>query len=412
MKRFVIIIGLVVVLATPLWAREDKAQPQRQGRAARRAQAADAGKNQADRQGGARNVERRDRSDSPLEMAQRLANQLNLTPEQRTQFNTLITQYRTQWQAQQQGSQSPSMRALLQELRTARRNGDEAKAAELRAQLKAAGGAGRDVMQSFFADVEKILTDEQVTKLDQLRRRFQNRPGVQDRMQQRAAFLDRLPAELEMTPEQQAAFEALREKGRTQLQAARAQQEELRPLRQELRQAREAGDDARVAELEAELKGKRPAGQAPGELLKELGDLLTPAQREKLQALVEENRAGLRAGGEGPALSLRQIASAAKQLNLDVAQREQLKQILREAQQARRPGADGGSPPAPGEGVQALRDKIMDMLDADQKAQFEQLLQARRPGPGGPAGPGARPKRPAPPSDSEEMEDSATGKPA
>lgn len=411
MKRFVI-IGLMVVLATPLWAQDDTTQPQRRRRAAQRAPAGDTANTQKGKQGGTRNVERGDRSASPLQMAQRLANQLSLTPQQRTQFNALITQYRTQWQAQQQGSQSAPMRDLVQQLRTARRNGDDAKVAELRAQLKATGGAGRDMLQNFFADFEKILADEQVTKLDQLRTRFQNRPGAQERGQQRAAFLDRLPAELEMTPEQQASFQALREKGRAQLEAARTQQEALKPLRQELRQARQAGDDARVTELEAQLKGQRPTGQAPGELLKQLGDLLTPAQQEKLQTLIQENRAALQASGHGPALNMHQIASAAKQLKLDVAQREQLKQILREAQQAHRPAADGAAPPAPGAGMQALRAKIMDMLDADQKAQFERLLQARRPGPGGPAGPGARPKRPTPPRDSEEMEDSTTAKPA
>ena len=297
---------------------------------------------------------------SPREMVQRLPEQLNFTEEQQALFDALVEEYQPQWDAAR--GRRGEMRALVEQMREARRNGDAARADEIRDQMREMGRGDGRFMREFMSDVEPILNEDQLARFHQMRQRFERRHGRSRAAGEARRLLRELPEALEMTNEQRAQFDEI-------LAAQRGQRRDMRPLFDALRAAREDGDEARVEELTAELEAKREAMRNPDALFEKIKPLLTDEQRARLAEL----RAQL-ARDKGPR-DLRAILEAAKQLDLTSEQRDQLKTIMRETQVVQERGRLSRRDRA--ELARATKTQIADLLDADQKAEFERLLEKR-----------------------------------
>lgn len=294
-------------------------------------------------------------------MAQRLAGELGLTAEQQQQYDAIVAKY--QAKAEESQGDREQARELARQYREARQSGDEAKAEELRAQMEQ-GRAGREqVMQDFMNEVKTILDEGQIKKLEAARERFRQGAVSGRRMAEMRDLMRRLPDELQLTEEQRTQYDALLAEQRKQMEDQRSQ---LRPLMEQLREARAAGDEQRAAELQAEIDQKRPAAPDPSEFFNKLEPILTPAQKEKLTEL----RAN--ANPQRGLTDVRAVLRAGKQLDLTDQQRERFKEITREAQAAERQATDTK---ARAELAQRVKAQIVEILDAKQVTEFEQLLQ-------------------------------------
>lgn len=314
--------------------------------------------------------ERGERGPARLDvMAQRLADELQLTDAQRPAYDELVAKYQAEAEAAQ--AEQPDMRALTQQLREARQNGDEARVEELREQLREAGTGRTRIIRDFIAAVEPLLDETQLPKLEQFRERTLRRFEMGQRDAEDRNLLRRLPEELGLTPEQREQFDALVAERRQNMGQNREQWRELRPLMEELRQARENGDEQRVAELEAQIAEKRPGPPNFDELFAELEKILTPEQQAKLATLREQ-----RPGRRGATLDVRAVLRAAKQLKLTDAQEEQLKSIIRDAQVGERQGTADAETRA--KHAEEVKGQIVKILDEQQAAEFQKLLDRER----------------------------------
>jgi len=306
-------------------------------------------------------------------MADRIATRLNLTPEQRTAYDAIVAKHEA---ATGDGAE---MRGLMEQMRAARDDNDDAKVAELREKMRQMGAAREEATESFFDEVETILSDQQKTVLDDVRDRMRDQADQGRRGQEAMELMRRLPDELNLTPEQRTQYEALIQEQR---ESRRAQGEELRPLFQQLREARQAGDEARAAQIEAEIEAKQPQGGGRGgpggpggnidELLNKLMPILSAEQQAKLTELRQS--IGTQRGGAGT--DVRSLLRAARQLELNDQQKQQLRLINREATSQERAARDPQSRAAVAQTVKA---KIVEILDANQAAEFERLLSKDRP---------------------------------
>jgi len=111
---------------------------------------------------------------NPMQVLDQLPEQLGLTPEQKTQFDTLAAEQRDRMAKARESMRE--LGPLWQELRQARENGDEQRAAELQAQIDAKRPQPPN-FDEFFAKLEPILTDAQKAKLAEVRQQFQGGPG-------------------------------------------------------------------------------------------------------------------------------------------------------------------------------------------------------------------------------------------
>lgn len=299
----------------------------------------------------------------PLSMLiRRLPEELQLTDEQREQYDEIAERYR----ALTERGGPEELRELAQEYRAARERGDTARADELREQMRTAAQERTQLATKFLDEVEPILDEQQRRTLERFRDRVRRPEAAPLEMQR---LLEVLPDELELNPEQRAAFDkfmAEYEAGRSE---QRARFEELRPLMEELRAARAAGDTDRVQELQLELMRRRPAPVTPYAVLQQLEPLLTDEQRTKLADLRERYR--VPDDADAPA-ELRAILEAARRVDLKPEQRDRMRDIIREATRA---GRGRLEPEQRAKLAETTKQEILKLLDAEQTAEFERLLE-------------------------------------
>lgn len=303
---------------------------------------------------------------SPGALARRLAQELELTDEQREEYAEIVASYRQKWEELRGRGQE--MRELAREFREARESGNTERAEDIRRQMEEFRGGGEEVMLGFLDQVETILDEQQVQRLSQFRERMQRAREDGQRRANMRRLIQRLPDELELSEEQRAEFQEILAAQREQFGQQRERWRELRPLMEELREARAAGDQERVAELERELEEKRPRMPGSEELLEQIEQILTAEQKVKLAEL----RAELERSRQRE-LDARRILDTARRLDLNKEQRERLKEISREAMTVR--GRVRMDAEARAELAKSVKRQILEMLDADQAAQFESLLE-------------------------------------
>ncbi len=315
-----------------------------------------------------------------------LAEELQLTDDQREQVEKLVKEHAAKRRAD--NPHRGETRELLEALRAAQDAGDEDKVAEIRQQLREQRRGAGQPMAAFFDDLEEILTDEQKAKLPDIRERLMRGRGDEPRGISPEWLLNELPQQLELTDEQQAQFDQLAAEMKTRAEENRARNADMRTLMSELRTARRDGDDARVQELEEQLRENRPhRGDLAREFLDELEGILTAEQKDKLAEALAEQRGGRPTRGDP-----RAIFAAARELDLSAEQREQLKQI---AEESRLEGRElpRGDRAAMAKFADSVRERVKSVLSDEQNAQIDDLLkkQQRRPR-GEPGREGRRPQ--------------------
>jgi Spy/CpxP family protein refolding chaperone len=282
-------------------------------------------------------------------IVQDLSQRLELTDEQKPQFDGIVEKHRAAIEA---ATNSPQMREIMQQMRDARQAGDEQKMQELRQQMQALREEGTKALNAFFDDVEPILTPEQKQTLTQARDRITRGPGGGGMNPDR--LLQTLPEQLNLTADQRPQFDKLAEELRGKLDA---QRQEMRPLFQEMRDAQQSGDQAKIAEVQAKIQamtGERD--KLVKEFVAALEPILTPEQQAKLKEIVAQ----LNQGGPGET-SPRTLMAALERLELTQEQRAQVRAIVAEYQ-------DAYQKLAPDD--RAGRDK----LNTDVKAQLKGVL--------------------------------------
>ena len=282
----------------------------------------------------------------PQRMFGRMAETLELNEEQRVQFDDIAASFRQRF---------AEARPILGEMRQARRDGDTARADELRAQLHELSVDPGGLLQNALNDVGSILDDEQLPGFSEIRQNMEQRQWERE-----------LPETLEMDEEQRAQYRQMR---RALHQGQRPPMDLLRSIRRKMREAREADDQARVQELQAELEAARP--DATGKWIEFL-DQLRGVLREDQAAVLDPYYLGTMAGAARRHEDAHDLLRAALRSRLDRAQRAKWRVIMREtieSLRAHRKDKEAGAAIAV-----ETRGKIEELLTEDQLVLFERAL--------------------------------------
>jgi len=291
-------------------------------------------------------------------MFMRVADELDLDDEQRIQFEEITAPRREEMR---------EMGQRWREVRQATREGDEERAAQLRAELPEWRGPGSGLSE-LADEIEPILRDDQVGKLWEIADRTQRR---QDDRERYRTIIRELPDELDMDEEQREEFDQLVQSERDRM---RGRMSEMRPVFEEMREAREAGDEQRLAELREQLETSRPNSETiETAFFEQLGGILDDQQRAQLAVY----REGLESGVQDEQRGLddvRDVLRAVKRLRLTSEQKDAVREIEHEAIGAYR---KIGRRDREGQVLLAaeVKGEIADLLDSEQVEQFEQQLQ-------------------------------------
>jgi Spy/CpxP family protein refolding chaperone len=193
--------------------------------------------------------------------AQRLAERLELTPEQKPQYDKIVAKY--QAQSEEQAGQRDQLRELATQYREARQSGDEAKAEQLRQQMQDLRAGRTQLLQDFFNEVAPILNPDQTEKLNRFRERFQlgGREGWPGELQ---AIL-RTARRLELSDEQKERLRQVVREAQTEQRQGPPDPKAAAELAQRVKtQILEFLDAKQAAEFERLLAqpASRPAGPA------------------------------------------------------------------------------------------------------------------------------------------------------
>jgi hypothetical protein len=318
---------------------------------------------------GERGDRRGPRRANVAEMFKNLPDELDMDDAQREQFAALLEE--CQAAALENADRAQDVRALTQELRAAREAGDSAKEEQLRNQLRELRGGQGNRFEKFMDDVESILRGPQVEKFAAVRQRLDDQmrrgPG---RGMQAERTLDELRDLLKLSPEQAKTYDEMATKLRATLEGGG----DMRALMQEMREARQAGDDAKVAELQRKLQEQREGRTRELEAFyNDLAGILTTDQQRVLADFRERQGRG-RDGGGGPrdVENLREVLRAFRALDLTDEQRDQFKELSAELERADREARDREAKAAVAE--QAKR-QLSALLTPEQQQQFERTLQ-------------------------------------
>lgn len=308
-------------------------------------------------------------------IAQALRNRLELDESQQGEFDQIISAFR---QSMELNTDGP-VGNVWEDMRAARESGDEGRVEELRAQMRERMRRMGESATALLDEVEPILNESQVEVLGVFRAQMAERMRGGDPRQRGERMVAQLREELQLTEEQQtpfdAAVEGLRERGEKIGERFR----EMGPLFRELREARNTGDTERAAELRAQLEEMRPdpRGLMQG-FVEEIAPILDDQQAEVLARYRDRIASGGERRGERDRQrepDVRSILRAAKRIDLDAEQREQLREIesaagraLREQDREERV-----------ELARQTRKEIADLLSEEQRQEFDRLLSGARP---------------------------------
>lgn len=292
-------------------------------------------------------------------MLDRVAGSLELSEEQRAEFEEITGRHRERMQ---------EAWPLSRELRRAQRDGDTQRAEELRAQLQELGVEPQESLGQAMDELESILEGEQTERYSEMRRTMERRN--QSREFYREAESE-LPDALNMDQAQRTQYN---DRLRDLREAWRAQSDVTRAIRREMREAREAGDETRLEELQMELEmSQRDPADQRAEFLDDLKGMLREDQRPLLQRFYPN----VGVVGTTRHDDVRNILRAALRTGLDRAQRAKWRVIMREAMksihQLRTKGKDAESAIAV-----ETRGKVEGLLTDVQRARFEKELKRLR----------------------------------
>ncbi|MCA9245225.1 MAG: Spy/CpxP family protein refolding chaperone, partial [Phycisphaerales bacterium] len=305
-------------------------------------------------------------------MFDHIADDLDLDEEQRAAFDEIADGVREQMRERWDG-----MRGKVEELREAADSGNYELADQIRRELEDSRGNPGEVMDNAIAQLEPILRPAQVTRLHEMRDDMRRREDSRDFYRRVARDL---PDELNMTDEQRDQYDEILDGRREQM---RARFDEMRPLFEEMREAREAGNMDRVNELRDQLRANRPDENALQEdFFTQVDTILTDEQRAALADFREWNAPDA-AGDAGAATTdsakkaadVRDVIRAAHRVRLAPDQRDELKEIERDAMRdyraARRDPAKAASL------ADRVKAEVLELLDDNQTEDFQNRLDGR-----------------------------------
>lgn len=335
---------------------------------------------------------------SVMERLSRLANELELDRTQRADFEKALADFAEQ-QAGRAGSDS-EFRELGEQARVAEESGDADKARQLREEMRRRRGGNADF--NAFADrIRPILNENQVARLDRLREQFAARRGG---MEPPLARVDNLRGELNLTPEQDATFEALR----AELEKAlppRTGEGSMMELVRRAREAQQSGDQAAADEARAAAEALREKSRAALEKFSaSLGAVLDADQNRKLENANLANAGGGQAGPAGIAArggpgergnranDPRSAIRAARRLDLSDEQKDQLREIEEEAGRLTREA--GRDRDATQRVTQQIIERVRGILSPEQLDEYNRTIAAQNGGERGRSGDQPRQRRP------------------
>jgi hypothetical protein len=142
-------------------------------------------------------------------LAGRISGMLDLSDEQEVELEQITERFRQQ--LSDMGAPPPDVENLRNEMREARRAGDDARARELRAQLDELRGermaAHAEVAAEYLAEVETILHEEQLERFQQFRERFAQAGPAGDRIRGLQRLIPELQDRLEFSEAQRARYD-------------------------------------------------------------------------------------------------------------------------------------------------------------------------------------------------------------
>lgn len=349
MNRLCWISGLTVLCASIAWAQENPPPDDDAGAAEARPVAA------------ARGVSAR--ADYSA-LVDRLTKELSLTDEQQRQLEQFIAEERAgQRKVNARGADAHRM----QELRKALKDGDTKKAEELRKQMGESRGAG--ALDRILEKLEPTLNDQQRAKLADIRPTLAGPGGMSGGTT--TERLGRLKTQLELDEKQAAEFDRFYEQFQKNYAGLEEQQQaEMMGLIDQVRDAAKAGDNERVAQLREQIESSRSkTDDAVQNFLDQVEGILRDDQMFNFERFTRQFTPHDNVGAGG---DVRRLLSAARRLDLDREQREQVRSLEREtsraARRARRDSAEAAQV------YESTKEKLAEIIGADKVAELEQKL--------------------------------------
>lgn len=301
-------------------------------------------------------------------MGFRMIEELDLDEEQQKVYDELAAPMRERMRAQ-----GEKWRAA----REAADAGDDSQMKALQEEMRANGarggggfGGGMDGFNDILDQLEPHLRPDQVDKLDNMRDRMDRDRESFDSWRK---ISEEAPDKLNLNEEQRGQFKEMLDAARQEFGQKMGA---MRPLMEQMQEAREAGDNAKVAELRAQMEQMRPDGNAGLQaLMGQLEGILHDDQKAAFAEFQQDVGVGGDANdassGNGP--DVKSILKAAKRLRLSADQKEDLKLIERQSMRSLR--SAGRDADAKAELATRTKEQIERMLEEDQRARFDQLIE-------------------------------------
>lgn len=337
------------------------------------------------------------RGPSLEQLVERMKGAVEFDEQQLAQVDELLKKH------QEQAEQN---RARWRELREAEEMGDETRAAQLREEFRAQraeGGMRSRGPDGFLNEVEALLRDDQVEAFRTFRESLPPPPDRGPGEAMMRAVRD-LPDAVQMTDEQRAQYDKILEERRAAMRerwSRRGRPEgEGEGAPQPPPPPGEGAEDGQPAEsADRPPRFERPDPSAMlDELFTQVAGILNADQVKLLEEYRNQVGSEMRDPGGRGARDPRAVISAAKRVSgLTSEQEDAIREIENETAQAAR-----GVPRSDAEGqamiAAAAKEKILKVLNEEQKAEFERNLErARSRGPREGRGPGGPPPPPPPP---------------
>ena len=293
---------------------------------------------------------------------ERIRKQLNLDENQKQEFDHIAAEFLKHSPGEMDRQRQHE---LMAEMRSAHQSNNGKRVNELREELRRIQ-TGRP-MSEFFDDVEKILHDEQLETLAEIRARAtaQARRGRGP-----LAQLDGLRDELKLNDEQAQRWDELYAELEEGFGKGKADPEATSALIQEIKKAAEQGDTERIKELRDQMPDRRgESDRLISEFLGQIERILEPEQKETLDRFRREMRRG------GSRIAVRDYFRFVSRLDLDQEQRQALREIEHESRQAERQARR--DPVAQEQLLEEVQEQLRGMLTDEQVAEFDRWLESR-----------------------------------
>ena len=320
----------------------------------------------------------------------RIRRMLDLDDQQKEQFDKIAAEFA---ESNSTEIDRDKQKELAKEYRAAQKSGDKERAEELRQELRRIR-SGRP-MDEFFDSIEEILNEEQLEKLGEIRSQMASPHGGK---RGPLAQLSQLRGKLKLDRKQTEQYNDLYAKLQEDLGSTKGDPDAERELAEEILKAAQAGDDAKREELQKQLPNRRGQSDAlVAEFLDDVESILEPNQKKILDRYRESMKRG------ESKMRVADYFRIAQRLDLDPEQKQALRQLQDESRKAER---DARRDPAlRAELTEEVKRQIRDILNDEQCAEYDRLIEQRESPRGGRDKRGQKERRPKRPDRDKQPEE-------